>query len=121
MNFPNAFYEVFLRYNQEDIKKIILALAENEPGFVIHCFAGRDRTGVVIALLLDLLKETTIITEKHIIEDYLNTGHNTQKEAMNIFLLTLKELGGTRKYLMDNGLREDTINQVVDKFIDLKS
>jgi hypothetical protein len=43
------------------------ALAEGSSGVsVIHCYSGRDRTGVIIALLLELLG----VTEEQIVADY---------------------------------------------------
>lgn len=43
------------------------ALADASSGVsVIHCWSGRDRTGIVVALLLGLLS----VEEEHIVEDY---------------------------------------------------
>ena len=114
----DIFYEMFLRYNQEEIKQIFETLATKEGAFVIHCHAGRDRTGLVVALLLEILGEkSTIISESLIAEDYLNSGNSTDRNVFNIYIKTLKEFGGAKNYLQsENGLRTETIQKIVEKF-----
>jgi protein-tyrosine phosphatase len=49
---------------------------EDEQGAVLfHCAVGKDRTGVVAALLLDLVG----VTRKAIVEDYLDSGVNLKQ------------------------------------------
>jgi protein tyrosine/serine phosphatase len=49
----------------------MLAAVAGQP-VVLHCAAGKDRTGVVTALLLELLG----VEREAIVRDYLATQHN---------------------------------------------
>lgn len=51
------------------IKDIITALAQAEGMCLIHCYLGKDRTGIVSALLLDLVG----VAEEDIVADYMLT------------------------------------------------
>jgi len=48
------------------LAQVVAALADAEPGIVLHCVAGRDRTGFVVAALLAALG----VPDEHIIADY---------------------------------------------------
>jgi protein tyrosine/serine phosphatase len=43
------------------------AIADSEPGIVIHCLAGRDRTGIVVAVTLAALG----VPDEEIVADYV--------------------------------------------------
>ena len=43
------------------------AIADSEPGMVIHCLAGRDRTGIVVALVLSAIG----VPDPEVIADYV--------------------------------------------------
>ena len=45
----------------------VIAIAESEPGIVLHCLAGRDRTGIVIATLLSAMG----VLDEEIVADYV--------------------------------------------------
>lgn len=47
-------YGNMLDYCQTQIGQIVGALIEAEPAIVFHCFVGKDRTGLLAALLLKL-------------------------------------------------------------------
>jgi hypothetical protein len=106
---------------------------------LFHCAAGRDRTGVMAALLLDLVG----VTFGEIARDYVQSNRNarrvTQKLAENPlyanheahmrevillheqtilgFLRLLQaEAGGSRQFCLDSGLSEETI-AVLDTFV----
>ncbi|MCU1661056.1 MAG: protein tyrosine/serine phosphatase [Pseudonocardia sp.] len=49
----------------------LVAAAAGRPT-VLHCAAGKDRTGLVTALILRLLG----VADEHIVADYLATAHN---------------------------------------------
>ncbi|WP_417722509.1 tyrosine-protein phosphatase [Salipiger sp.] len=59
---PQEFSGIFRRY--------IRALLEDERAVAVHCTAGKDRTGVAIALVLDLLG----VSRDDIVADYLRTN-----------------------------------------------
>jgi protein tyrosine/serine phosphatase len=45
----------------------VRAIAVSEPGMVIHCLAGRDRTGIVVALVLSAIG----VADEEIVADYV--------------------------------------------------
>jgi protein-tyrosine phosphatase len=53
---PNMFerYLVMLRTRQSAFRAIFTAIAQAEGGLVFHCFAGKDRTGLIAAMVLAL-------------------------------------------------------------------
>lgn len=56
-----AMYIVMLDYCADAVTAVMAAIAHAQPGgIVIHCSAGKDRTGIVAALLLRLNGVTTV-------------------------------------------------------------
>ncbi|GAA2844354.1 hypothetical protein GCM10010517_00490 [Streptosporangium fragile] len=112
----------------------VIAEAGNAP-VVIHCAAGKDRTGVLAALVLRLLE----VAEEDVVADYALTGLATPRliaywerenpgeplpwpgfgqapaEAMRLFLT---ELGPVRDYCLRTvGINEQTINALKDHLL----
>ena len=48
-------YEVILTYCHEELAKVFIALAKEPVPILIHCHSGKDRTGIVVALLQSCL------------------------------------------------------------------
>ncbi|HCT76034.1 MAG TPA: hypothetical protein DGT23_05445 [Micromonosporaceae bacterium] len=68
--------DVYLQMNPADIASVLTLLAEPDIGpAVIHCAGGRDRTGVVVALLLSLVG----VPDEEIGADYTLTEQFTQR------------------------------------------
>lgn len=113
---------------------VIAAVADAAPGMVVvHCTAGKDRTGIVAAMLLDLAG----VPRPAIIADYARTADygagllvelrrralaagqpapsvdktlGAPPEAMAATLAMLEEAhGGTARYLRQAGLSEETL------------
>jgi protein-tyrosine phosphatase len=107
---------------------------------LFHCAAGRDRTGIIAALLLSLVG----VTDGQIAVDYVQSNRNarrvTRKLAENPlyahhdtkrpevillreqtilgFLRLLRaERGGPRQFCLDSGVSEETIAVIEDKFV----
>ena len=59
--------------NIKNILETILSLKEDQLPVLFHCTAGKDRTGVIAALLLKYFGAS----EKDILKDYLYTNHET--------------------------------------------
>ena len=77
---------------------------------IIHCTAGKDRTGVVTALLLDLLG----VPRQQIVEDYLlssNTG-SVSADWLQAALDEVDAAGGINKYLSGIGINTATQNAI---------
>lgn len=65
-----AFYRVLVEYCHRTIARAVAAVGDAPPGGVlVHCQAGRDRTGIVTAFLLALAG----VPDEEIVADYLAT------------------------------------------------
>ncbi len=56
--------------------EIVAALADAEPGIVLHCVAGRDRTGFIVAVLLAALG----VPDEDVIADYVASDAELAEE-----------------------------------------
>ena len=79
------FYIMVLHYCQEKFKDVFNLIANTEEGGILfHCSVGKDRTGMIAALLLNLVG----VSDELIIEDYAYSEENIgpvikQYENMN--------------------------------------
>ena len=90
---------------------------------LVHCLVGKDRTGLTVALLLELLG----VPRDLIVADYVasNAGLGTiahtavQADVLEWTLAGLDErYGGPLGYLTAHGLREETVEALREAFID---
>ncbi|MCS6774702.1 MAG: tyrosine-protein phosphatase [Anaerolineae bacterium] len=120
----------------------IMRLFVNAPegGIVFHCFVGKDRTGVIAALLLDLVgvPQDAIIADYHVSEQNLETLHQQwlatfADEVQRSFMAqyttcppsamahALEYLGerynGTWGYLRDAGLDEAELRALRERLL----
>jgi protein tyrosine/serine phosphatase len=65
-----GFYYGYLRERPDSILAALRALANDDGAAIIHCAAGKDRTGVVSALTLEIAGAT----REAIVADYVATG-----------------------------------------------
>ncbi|TDC00638.1 tyrosine-protein phosphatase [Nonomuraea longispora] len=114
-----------------------IARADNAP-VVIHCAAGKDRTGVLAALVLSLAG----VSEDDIVADYALTGLATDRfradrsrrnpgdstwpgfgmapaEAMRLFLTDLTHRHGSVEAYTGQvlGIAQDTVDELRDHFL----
>ena len=68
-------YFLMLSFAREPIVKVIRILARTEAPTVFHCAAGKDRTGVISAVLLSLLG----VPEATIVADYAFSRQNIDR------------------------------------------
>lgn len=111
-----SFYKQFcwytLHYNKAQIRRIFNILSRPENlGTVIHCHAGRDRTGVISSLILLLLNAP----EPNIIQDYLATDEFTQSEDIEFIVEEVNKAGGIMAYLVSCGLLKETLEGMVEQ------
>lgn len=65
------FYVITLATRQKSICNVLEAIAAHQEGLLVfHCTAGKDRTGLIAALLLGLAE----VEDRHIIADYAQTA-----------------------------------------------
>jgi protein-tyrosine phosphatase len=67
------------------LKEIILELAkENAKPMIIHCGAGKDRTGYCIAAILTLID----VEQDLILDEYILTSESYSKKVLNFSLMS---------------------------------
>jgi len=68
-------YALMARLSHDNIAKVVAAVSDARPGgVVVHCHAGKERTGVVAALLLSLAG----VPDETVAEDWTETDEYLQ-------------------------------------------
>lgn len=128
------FYIQLLEERQDHLRLIFELMAENTGASLFHCAAGKDRTGVVAALLLDLAGAQTpdIIANYQIThtflaprmtDDHLAAGYDPQllrsdAEHISRFLDHLAEsYGSAYDYFRQAGMEEATLRHLQQKLV----
>jgi protein-tyrosine phosphatase len=112
---PRATASRYLEMLQEGlpcIAAVVLQVAQtNQEPFILCCSAGRDRTGVVVACLLDLLD----VPEDTIAADYARsdlfdpqTGRAHPETMLELLALLRTRYGSVRDLLAPHSIAEDT-------------
>lgn len=136
---PNCLGDVPLSYMEmaeaDCMRDVFKTIANAEFGVLFHCTAGKDRTGVVSAILLslagvsneDIIFDYALSREfnKARLEAYLKAHPEVDKEivlanekSMSKFLqMFQKKYGSPEQYLLENGLSEDEINRIKGKLL----
>ena len=96
---------------QESITKALREIANSNGGVVIHCHAGKDRTGILAALISIISGAST----DHVIQDYLASENDTQSSLLKIVLDYLQNEGGLTSYLAKAGMSENEILKLKSK------
>lgn len=137
-------YVLQVRDNGEQLLAGLSLLAEEGAlPAVVHCTAGKDRTGVLVALLLDLLG----VEREAVVADYAETTRNmpgilariraspyfrshglaaapdwifaSEPATMRDFLAFMdRELGGTARWAVDSGLPAGTVERLRDALLE---
>ena len=107
-------YRFFAIACKAKIKAALEAIIEEEQGAIaIHCFAGKDRTGILI-VMLHLLANTPI---EIIHADYLASEVDAKLHLLNLVLDIIKETGGIEPYLISCGLNDIQISKLKQKLL----
>ena len=138
-----AFYIWVMEKSGDQIVDVINNLIKTDDSFpaVFHCFAGKDRTGIIAAVFLSLLN----VHEDQIIDDYAEshkykhkilermkrsmTDENYDKfpkELMDAYPETLEDLlkyinetyGSMHAYVLSKGLLNDSIIRLKNLFLE---
>jgi protein-tyrosine phosphatase len=106
-----AGYQDMVKNQKAALAIAFRALADNSSyPVIIHCTAGKDRTGVVSALLLELLG----VPRQQIVDDYLlssGTGAVDQ-DWIQAALNEVDAEGGISKYLSGIGISQSMQNSI---------
>ncbi len=134
-------YVTYLEHCQSHIRAIIAALAESTSVTLFHCHAGKDRTGLIAALLLGTvgvsiplisqdyaetnLQITPLVAQWR--EDTLKRGGDIQKferdvaAAPETMILTLNHLqeryGSVTNYLLHCGVTHHQLAELVARLV----
>ena len=127
------FYLTFLEHFRENAAAGVRAVADaTDGGVVVHCVAGKDRTGLLCAFLLDLagVPEDVVAADYALSEERLRPRHQawlaeagtdaererirrisrTPPEAMlGVFAELERRYGGVAGYLRHAGLDDDEL------------
>ena len=113
------------------IKEILAVIASQSTAFVIHCAAGKDRTGIIIALLLaianvpvDTIAQDYALSEKYVSSLYATIQEQAIEEGFAHMLLSPPEAiidtfnyldeqyGGINEYLRAIGITKIQIERI---------
>lgn len=95
--------------NKQNIARIFSILSDKKNyNVIIHCFAGRDRTGVISAIILKLMN----VPDELIIQDYLASDEFTAMEDIIFVLDEISGKGGIEKYLEGCGVSKEQQEKV---------
>lgn len=133
---PSGYYRFIVEAAKKQIKAVFeIFLDHLDDTVLFNCSQGKDRTGIIAALLLDVAgcfeydivknySETAthisemmpyleaLVDENH--KQYLSSHPNHMIELLGYLYETY---GSSRGYLMEIGLSEGQINQIVDNFL----
>ncbi len=131
-----GYYRFIIEAAKKPIRKVFeIFLDHLDDTIMFHCSQGKDRTGIIAALLMDLAgcfeydivsnysSTATYISEmmpylEALVGDeskqYLSSHPNHMIELLGYIYETY---GSARGYLLDIGLKEDQIDQLVENFI----
>jgi hypothetical protein len=88
-------YYIWMKANRNSLVRGIYALAQKRVPTVIHCKAGRDRTGCFVALVGMLIG----IPTEAIIDDYAATGNGADRRTMERFIQQVVADNGPLSFL----------------------
>jgi protein tyrosine/serine phosphatase/predicted nucleotidyltransferase len=107
-------YRFFAIGCNDQIKNAMEAIINEELGSVaVHCFAGKDRTGIFISML-HLLADTPM---EIIYADYLASEVDVKISRLNLVLDIITEKGGIEPYLLSCGLTDNQISKLKQKLL----
>jgi len=85
-------YEGILEHGGPSVRAVLCVLAEGERAALVHCSAGKDRAGCVVAVVLGLLG----VPDEHVAEEYA---------------LTEKGMGGMKAYFVERIVEGGTFGE----------
>jgi len=113
-------YSIIVERYQKNIARVLQVFAKATNGTILfHCRSGRDRTGIIAAMLLSLagVDDSTIAKDYTISSVYIQPTFekplSEEPEIMLQFLAYLDtQYGGTRAYLLESGVSEPDLTRI---------
>lgn len=81
-------YRMMLDHAHQGLVDVVHTVSGHQGSHLIHCAAGKDRTGVAVALILRLLG----VPRQHVVDDYLLSKAHTAAISERLALLPGHEL-----------------------------
>ncbi|AZA84974.1 protein-tyrosine-phosphatase [Chryseobacterium lactis] len=110
------FYREYVTEKPETIKRIITEILESKEPILYHCTAGKDRTGIITALILSILKfdKQTIYNEyllsnnyrKDLVQKRLHLANNLHFLYPKMDVQVLEKLSWVEKRYLDAAFEE---------------
>lgn len=90
-------YLEFLEAGPQTVVRLVRELADaTSTPAVVHCHSGRDRTGIVVGVVLDLLGvDRAVIGDDYAVSARYITDHELQPERMTLLLSMIDERYGS--------------------------
>ncbi|WP_457557945.1 tyrosine-protein phosphatase [Candidatus Harpocratesius sp.] len=102
-------YLISLESNYSQVIQVFQLIQNAEKkNIVLHCVAGTDRTGMIIALLYLIIG----IPEKKIIEDFYLSVTQTHFDHIENLILFLKEQGGVESFFINKQVERDLFDGI---------
>jgi protein-tyrosine phosphatase len=131
-NYGGGFYLTILETCKENIKEVFNSISEHigNGGILFHCLSGKDRTGIIAALLLLI----SGVSELDALADYIVSAIYMRPDAIKrnqpfdsiikypeeieyIFKILKDNYNGAENYLKHIGVSTENINKIKDNFI----
>ncbi|MEV4640531.1 tyrosine-protein phosphatase [Actinoplanes sp. NPDC049548] len=110
--FTEDSYGPLLDHNQQRVASAFRAIADAPPGgVVVHCNAGRDRTGALVGLALAVAG----VAPEVIAEDYALTEDTPAVAMLNTLAYADERYGGVEAYLRTIGVTQHEIDAVRER------
>jgi len=106
-------YKYFALECKDSIKLAMESILMEKNSTAIHCFAGKDRTGILVTLI-HLLSNADISA---IYNDYLASESDTNGKLLESVLEIINHHGGIKNYLVSCGLSIKQVQEIKDKLI----
>ncbi|MBI1277750.1 MAG: protein-tyrosine-phosphatase [Anaerolineaceae bacterium] len=138
-----ALYSRYLDHCQAQIGSIMAAISESTPGTLFHCYAGKDRTGLIAALVLSAVG----VSSEDIAEDYAQTSQHIKhlvaqweeyaikndydmrllkrdssampETMVNTLTYLTEHYGGVNEYLARCGVGDEQIAELRRRFVEI--
>lgn len=100
-------YRWFALGNKDFFRNFFSGIDVSKEVIMIHCHAGKDRTGAVCALIGLLLGESDEVLEC----EYLESEMDSDVKNIRSFIAAIKECGGAEAFLLSCGVAPQKIEQ----------